>query len=243
MLTWNLFHGRDHPPPAPTHADARRPLLEEFATVLAAGDWDIAFLQEAPPRWLGPLGRACAASGLSLLTSRNEPRRPREWVAERWPDLIKSNEGGSNQVLFRTPWRFAGRRSRMTVAWWPERRRVLLADIEHPGGHRLTVANMHLTAGDPPRAAGELARAARAVGAGPAVLGGDLNVRPFQAPEVYERLGPVTGPKSIDHLFGVGLDVVEPPHRLPDSWRELQAGGLAIRLSDHAPVAAAFRVG
>jgi len=211
--------------------------------VLAAADWDIAFLQEAPPRWLAPLGRGCRASGLSLLTSRNEPRWPREWIAERRPDLIKSNEGGSNQILFRAPWRFTGRRERMTVAWWPERRRVLIAELEGPGGRRLTVANMHLTAGDPPRAAAELARAAAAVEPGPGVVGGDINVRPFQAPALFERLGPVPGPKTIDHLFGVGLELADPPRRLAPEWRDVPDGGLLLRLSDHAPVAASFRVG
>lgn len=242
VLTWNLFHGRDFPPPGPTHADAKRPLLREFAEVLARESWDIALLQEAPPRWLEPLGRACHASGVSLLTSRNEPRRPREWIAERWPDLIKSNEGGSNQILCRAPWRFTGNRSRLTVARWPERRRVLLAEVEHPRAGRLSVANMHLTAGDPPRAAAELARATAAAGPGPAIVGGDMNVRPFQAPAVFEGLGAVTGPKSIDHIFGIGLAVVEPPRRLDPERRELPEGELLLRLSDHAPVAAAFSV-
>ena len=243
VLTWNLFHGRDFPPPAPTHADAKRPLLREFAEVLSRERWDIALLQEAPPRWLEPLGRACRASGVSLLTSRNEPRRPREWIAERRPDLIKSNEGGSNQILWRSPWRFTGKRSRLTVAMWPERRRVVLAELEHPQAGRVTVANMHLTAGDPPRAAAELRRAREAAGPGPAILGGDLNVRPFQAPAAYEGLGPVTGPKSIDHVFGIGLEVVEPPRRLEPERRELRDGELLVRLSDHAPVVAAFSVG
>ena len=212
--------------------------------MLAGFEWDVALLQEAPPRWLEPLGRAAGASGLSLLTSRNEPRRPREWAAERWPDLVKSSEGGSNQILFRAPWRFTGERGRLTVAYRPERRRVIRAVLEHPDAGRLTVANMHLTAGAPARAAMELQRAAAFAGPGPAVVGGDLNVRPFQAPAVYEPLGTVTGPKSIDHIFGIGLEVVEPPRRLPPEARELvDAGGLRLRLSDHAPVAAAFRMG
>ena len=70
-LTWNLFHGRDHPPdPAlftwrsrllrtterdATHAQVNRDLLAEFAAVLAAAEWDVALLQECPPRWGAPL--------------------------------------------------------------------------------------------------------------------------------------------------------------------------------------------
>ena len=50
-----------------------------------------------------------------------------------------------------------------------------------------------------------------------------------------------TGPRAIDHLLARGLEVVEPPRRLPPAERELSdASGLRIRLSDHAPVAARF---
>ena len=71
-LSWNLFHGRDFPPDpslstwrsrllriterGPTYAQVNRPLLPEFAGVLAGMEWDFALLQEAPPRWLGPAG-------------------------------------------------------------------------------------------------------------------------------------------------------------------------------------------
>lgn len=258
VITWNLFHGRDFPPERELltrrsrllrtsergrgYVQVNRPLLDEFAHVLAREDWDIALLQEAPPRWLAPLCRASEASGLSLLTSRNEPRRLREIAADWSPDLVASAEGGSNQVLFRHPWRFTGRRSRVTLAWRPERRRMVRAELEHPGAGRLAVANMHLTAGDPRRAAAELTRALDAALPGPLIFGGDLNVRPFQAPEAYEPLGPPTGPKSIDHVFGLGLTVVEPPRRLPDERRELPEAGLRLRLSDHAPVVATFRM-
>jgi endonuclease/exonuclease/phosphatase (EEP) superfamily protein YafD len=93
------------------------------------------------------------------------------------------------------------------------------------------------------RAAAELERVAGIIGRGPAIFGGDMNVRPFQAPALFEQLGPVPGPKAIDHLFAVGLEVEEPPHALAPERRELPAeGGRLLRLSDHAPVAAAFRV-
>src|SRR4051812_27523642 len=44
-VTWNLFHGLDSPPAT------RRPLLPEFVAVLGSFEWDVALLQEAPPRW------------------------------------------------------------------------------------------------------------------------------------------------------------------------------------------------
>ena len=67
VLSWNLYHGRDFPPdPAlftwrgrllrkternETHAQVNRPLLDEFGDVLDGLEWDLALLQEAPPRW------------------------------------------------------------------------------------------------------------------------------------------------------------------------------------------------
>src|SRR5918999_3045 len=87
VLTWNLFHGRDFPPdPAllswrsrllrstergATHAQVNRPLLDEFSGWLADRPWELALLQEAPPRWLAELGRRCRADGAIALTSRN----------------------------------------------------------------------------------------------------------------------------------------------------------------------------
>ena len=67
-LSWNIFHGLDDPPDRSlltwrsralrieesndTHVHVNRPLLDEFTTVLANHEWDVAMLQEAPPRWL-----------------------------------------------------------------------------------------------------------------------------------------------------------------------------------------------
>ena len=66
-ITWNLFHGRDHPPEpelltwrsrllrnterGDAHAQVNRDLFEEFAATLAKAEWDVALLQESPPRW------------------------------------------------------------------------------------------------------------------------------------------------------------------------------------------------
>src|SRR4051794_17532782 len=93
VLSWNLFHGRDFPPDpdlftrrsrllrtterGPTHAQVNRPLREEFAAWLAERPWEIALLQEAPPRWLRPLGERCEANGALALTSRNSFGRVR----------------------------------------------------------------------------------------------------------------------------------------------------------------------
>ena len=83
----------------------------------------------------------------------------------------------------------------------------------------------------------------------PLVFGGDFNVRPARDPEPFatlrERFGlaEFTAPDAIDHLLARGLEVVEQPRRLAAERRELiEPGGLRLRLSDHAPVAAAFRL-
>jgi endonuclease/exonuclease/phosphatase family metal-dependent hydrolase len=244
-LAWNLFHGRD----VPGEGDYRRSLHAEFAALLARFEWDVALLQEAPPRWFNELAVAAGAQARMVKTSRNQLGLLRGWIADRLPDLIKSNEGGSNQILFRPPWTVTAER-KMTLAWLPERRRMIWLRLQHPGGSALCVANLHATAHRPARAAQELERAADAAlawsGSDPLILGGDFNVRPSEQPWIFERLagqgfsGP-TGPKLIDHLLARALDVTEAPRQLPAERREVPAGGAQrVRLSDHAVVVAAF---
>jgi endonuclease/exonuclease/phosphatase family metal-dependent hydrolase len=175
-LTWNIFHGLDKPPNSrlvtwrsrlfrvtemdATHAQVNRPLRSEFAATLGAYEWDVAFLQEAPPHWLGTLARAAGASGAaSALTARNSAAPLRRWLAELNPDFMASWEGGSNQVLVRPPWRIAETR-RFTLTRRPERRRMLCARLQGPRGAALAVANMHLTSWDSPKAGDEARRAA-----------------------------------------------------------------------------------
>ena len=270
VLSWNLYHGRDFPPdPAlftlrsrllrrgernATHVQVNRVLLDEFARVLDGLDWDVALLQEAPPRWFAELGRRTRSSGVLVRTSRNlpGPLESLQRLLANWnPDLIASSEGGSNQILVRHPGRVIDHR-RLTLARRPEQRRMHWTWLELPEG-RVCVANLHASAGLPERAAAEVVRAAeRAVewsDAQPLVFGGDFNVRPARNPEPFnelrDRLGLAapTAPGAIDHLLARGLEVVERPRRLAPERRELiEPGGLRLRLSDHAPVAAAFRL-
>jgi endonuclease/exonuclease/phosphatase family metal-dependent hydrolase len=252
-LTWNLFHGRDFPPdPSLRGLRSRlrlgRSLLEQFAWVLGDLEWDLALLQEAPPRWQTELARRTGSSSAIALTSRNLLPRVRAALAELSPNLMASGEGGSNQLLVRAPGRILEVR-RLTLTRRPERRRMLWALVELAGGGRLAVANLHATAHDPAAAARELELAAeRAVewaGEHPLLLGGDLNLRPREDTAAFARLrerfglGPPTAPDSIDHLLARGLEVRDPPAALPPAARELEEPeGLLIRLSDHAPVAA-----
>jgi endonuclease/exonuclease/phosphatase family metal-dependent hydrolase len=225
-----------------------RPLREEFAGLIASWDWDVALLQEAPPRWLRPLARASRAHGVSALTSRNQLAFLRALLADWNPDLIASNEGGSNQLLVRPPGRVAEVR-RLTLTRFPERRRMLWARVTLPGGP-LVVANLHATAGNSVRAAPEVRQAAELAvewAAGdPLIFGGDFNLRPRSEGELFdwlrERHGlrEATAPDAIDHLLVRGLMVRDRPRRLSPAARELTVHGRHMRLSDHAPVVASF---
>jgi endonuclease/exonuclease/phosphatase family metal-dependent hydrolase len=261
-LTWNIFHGLDKPPDSrlltwrsrlfrvtetdATHAQVNRPLLSEFAALLAGHQWDIALLQEAPSHWLPALGRGAGARGAaSALTARNIGAPLRAWLANHNPDLIGAREGGSNQLLVRAPWRIV-ETWRVTLTRRPERRRMLLARIRAADGRSVSVANMHLTAHDSAKAGREAVLAAEHAIAwarnDPLVFGGDLN-----APDSYTELNdrfefePRPEPQTIQYMFGRGLEVLEPPTELPSTARELPGPrGRRLRLSDHPMIVARF---
>ena len=230
VLSWNLYHGRALVP-------AHRPLLDEFAAALDGFRWNVVLLQEAPPRWFRELCRRTRSSGVLVRTSRNWLPGLQGRLADLAPDLIKSWEGGSNQILVRHPGRIAEHR-RLTLARWPERRRMHWARLD--GG--VCVANLHASAGLPERAAVEVVDAAAAAvrwsGDEPLVFGGDFNLRPARQPEPFAELrdrfglGDPTGPRAIDHLLVRGLRVAAPPRQLEPEARQ--------GLSDHAPVVAEF---
>jgi endonuclease/exonuclease/phosphatase family metal-dependent hydrolase len=265
-LVWNLFHGRDFPPdPAlrtwrsrllrfeernATHVQVNRDLTEEFARLLSAAAWDVALLQECPPRFAEPLARACGAEWQRALTSRNQLGPLRGLLARQNPDLMASGEGGSNLILVRVPGKLGGIAERRDVAIHegePERRSMAFAAT----ASGICIANLHTTNDQPKLAVEDVLRAARAAtewaGGRPMVFGGDLNLRPGRQPRIFERLreefgleGPVTAPEAIDHVFCHGLEVLEAPWKWAPEKRELPLDGRALRLSDHAPVQARF---
>ena len=228
-------------------------------------DWDIALLQECPPRWCEPLARACGAEAQQALTSRNSLAPLRSLAAKLNPDLIASGEGGSNLTLVRSrtggegmgsgrapagtepawPGRILLRRE-LVLACRPERR--VMAFTELSSG--LCVANLHATNDRPAQTAQELRlaaeTAARWAGTRPLIFGGDLNLRPAEDPALFDELRDrhglrqPTGPRSIDHLLVRGLSISRPPEPWPASAREVPEAGLRLRLSDHAPVEAEY---
>ena len=263
-VTWNLFHGRDHPPEpqlftwrsrlfrvterGERYAQVNRPLRREFTEVLARAEWDVLLLQEAPPRWFGHLCADLSATGAIALTSRNSLARLRAAAARLNPDLMASAEGGSNQLLVRAPWSVVETRTH-EVARRPERRAMLWARLREPGGRELAVADLHGSVPGVETACDEVVAAAeRAVawaGSLPLVFGGDLNQRLPRHARTFEQLerrfglAPPTPDGAIDHLLFRGLAVIEPPRALPAQAREVRTrDGLLLQLSDHALVAA-----
>lgn len=266
-VSWNLFHGRDSPPDrslftwrsrllgreerGAAHVQVNRELLAEFATVLAGAEWDVALLQECPPRFAAPLAEACEAGAHRVLTSRNSFAPLRTAIARRNPDLIASGEGGSNLTLVRG--RIVARRELEIHHGRPERRAMAFTRVALGDGNPLYVANLHATNDRPELATADVLRAAKAAtewtGDSPLLFGGDLNLRPAESPAAFERLrdgyglAGATAASAIDHLLGNGLEAVAPPAPWPPERRELDAGGLRLRLSDHAPVEARFKTG
>jgi endonuclease/exonuclease/phosphatase family metal-dependent hydrolase len=275
---WNLFHGRDFPPdPAlftwrsrllrveernQNYVQVNRDLAAEFAAMLAGADWDVALLQECPPRFAAPLAQACAAEAHRVLTSRNSLGALRAAAARLNPDLIASGEGGSNLTLVRSSLRCAlsghrpqkahrnggivERRELAIHTGRPERR--AMAFTRTASG--LCIANLHATNDQPALAVVDVMKAAQAAtewaDESPLLFGGDLNLRPGEDPGVFEELksrfglAGNTGPRAIDHLLSRGLSVVAAPAPWPPEDRELRADDRALRLSDHAPVQASF---
>jgi endonuclease/exonuclease/phosphatase family metal-dependent hydrolase len=284
-VSWNLFHGRDFPPdPAlftwrsrllrieernGTHVQVNRELVAEFAELLAAAEWDVALLQECPPRYAAPLAKACGAEAHRALTSRNSLSPLRTFLARRNPDLIASGEGGSNLTLVRTAFRCAlsphdgekahrsdgvmERRELAIHTGRPERRVMAFTRVAIGDGAELCIANLHATNDRPDLATADVLRAAEAAtvwaGDSPLLFGGDLNLRPAEDPAAFEALrerfdlsGP-THARAIDHMLTRNLGVVEPPSAWAPEQRELSRGDLRLRLSDHPPVQARFKTG
>jgi endonuclease/exonuclease/phosphatase family metal-dependent hydrolase len=259
-LCWNLFHGRDGPPDRSlytlrskllriternaTHVQVNRDLFDVFARLIADAEWDVALLQECPPGWADPLAVACQADPHRALTSRNVVPAV-QGALHRWnPDLIGSWEGGSNLTLVRGLG-IVERRELVLRPGRPERRVMAFTRLRSGLG----VANLHATTRNRPLAEDELRAAAETAtgwaGDAPLILGGDFNVRPDQSGvfgELEERYGlrPPTAHDAIDHLLVRGLAVREAPRRWPAETREIPSNGLALRLSDHAPVEAVF---
>ncbi len=142
------------------------------------------------------------------------------------------------------------------VRYLPEPRRLVVARVVLPGGGRVAVGCTHCHNARHPGVVGrEILRAAASVGdvagGGPAVLAGDLNAPPSH-PAIaelggigWEGAAPVAG-MGIDRILHRGLRVGEPVRRLDPAERDAgvwwRGRARRVRLSDHDPVMATFRL-
>jgi endonuclease/exonuclease/phosphatase family metal-dependent hydrolase len=212
VLTWNLFHGRALPA-------AGRPLLVEFASTLAAWEWDVALLQEVPPWWTGMLAHAAGADARWSLTSRNRRLPARAAIGRRNPDLIGANGGGANAILVRGGGILEHHELELTTK--PERRivhGVRLASGAHVVNVHASTHPKHQRRADVGLA---LSTAFRWADGAPLIFGGDLNMR---KPTV----------SGLEHAAGHWVDHVYVRAMKPVSAEVLDAG----TLSDHRPVRA-----
>ena len=221
---WNLFHGRDFPPdPAlftwrsrllrieernETHVQVNRDLAAEFAAMLAGAEWDVALLQECPPRFAAPLARACEAEAHRVLTSRNSLGALRAAAARLNPDLIASGEGGSNLTLvdsFRCA--LSRMRKRRTGTAIVERRELAIHTGGRSGGRWRLPAPPPASASPtctrpttgpsslPPTSCWRREAAVGWAGDSPLLFGGDLNLRPARTPAIFEELARALRPR------------------------------------------------
>jgi endonuclease/exonuclease/phosphatase family metal-dependent hydrolase len=218
ILSWNLFHGRSLPP-------TRHALLDQFAAKLTEWQWDVALLQETPPWWPAELARAAGAEQRSAMTSRNSLPSLRRAVAERDPELIRSNGGGCNAILARTP---IAEHAALRLRTWPERRVAQLVRLRDGP----CVVNFHAST----RAAlaeHELRRLWRRAldwAAGDRlILGGDLNLCAPHAPDAAAHVARC----HVDHIFVRGLAPIGQAEALQ---RRLALDDRSVELSDHAPL-------
>ncbi len=219
VLSWNLFHGRSLP-------GAHHDLLGRFAAILAEWEWDVALLQEVPPWWPRELARVTGAEQRAAMTSRNSLLALRRALARRDPELMKSNGGGCNAILSRTP---IAEHAAKRLRAWPERRVAQLARLRDGA----CVVNFHAST-HVALAEDELRRlwqpALRFAGERPLILGGDLNLREPLAPS--PEIAHVAR-RDVDHVFARGL---APAGQAEVLERGVSLGAREVQLSDHPPL-------
>lgn len=227
-----------------------RDLFDEFAAFLAAAKWDIALLQEVPPRWGERLASATGSQHHRALTSRIWMSPLMGPIARIRPHLPGSWEGGSNLMLVKNekPGGLITNRRNRTLCLRPERRSLSFVRL----ANGLCVANLHASTGKNNGEKDVLRAAKLAVewsADAPLVLGGDFNVRPRSSPvfeELHRQYGfsEPTEDGSIDHLLVRKAEVIEPTVSWKPERRDVPDpdSDLSIRLSDHSPVISRLNV-
>ena len=241
-IAWNLFHGRDFPPdPALLHLalaaaadrraqrDPRPGQPRPHRRVRGAARrrrWDVALLQECPPRFAAPLAarlRRRGAPGADL--AQLARRRCAALLARQQPRPDRLRRGRLQPDPGPRP-RPARRDRRAARAGDPRGPAGAPGDGLHP--HRLRRLRRQPARDQRPAGAGAprtccapRAAATEWAGGAPLLFGGDLNLRPAEDPEVFERAARATSawrrrpaPTAIDHLLVRGLEVARAADRL-----------------------------
>jgi endonuclease/exonuclease/phosphatase family metal-dependent hydrolase len=227
VRTWNVFHGRTFP-------ETRRVQLERMVRLVTGDRPEIVCLQEVPVWALGSLERW---SGMQARIHVTKP-------ALLGPFARGLQHADANHV--RSP--FTGQANALLVAHRlaivehgvqplnagvrAERRVCQLARLRLPEAREsIVVVNLHAT-NRAPQARRELQFVQRLVGPdGPALVGGDFNVRATGLGGFSEPL------PGIDQVLARDLELLEGPSEWPDERRRLPTG---VLLSDHSPVEAAM---
>ncbi len=226
VRTWNVFHGRTHPPGRRTH-------LRHMVELVTEGEPDVVALQEVPVWALGRLERW---SGMAVRWAVTVPSLLLAPLAKIVTELdaarLRSAVSGQANVVLVGPRLRAGEQRLLQLnevgrwEWLRRGRQQRWCQAVEVGP--FVLANLHAT-NEPRRAREEAARAAAFVAAAErVVLCGDVHA---PAPELEGFSAPIEG---IDQILVRGLELAEPAHAWEPGRRVL--GGRL--LSDHAPVEA-----
>jgi endonuclease/exonuclease/phosphatase family metal-dependent hydrolase len=265
VRTWNVFHGRSHPP-------GRTLFLERMVRLATEDDPDVVCLQEVPPwalsrlgEWSGmtvfgavaarpTVGPVPSSAGLGrVLTSLDPPRFRGAFTGQANAVLLgRSLVALDEHRIVLNPRRFR----RAQAVWvglplvdelyWAKERRVCQAlRVRLSDGRQGTIANFHATGSKDKRIPdAEVMRAAAFVDAlaGPGeicVLAGDFNVTVERSRTLRELARPEWGfsepSEGIDHVLVRGA-VAGEPVRWPIARRRLDG----VVVSDHSPVEVRF---
>jgi endonuclease/exonuclease/phosphatase family metal-dependent hydrolase len=261
VRTWNVFHGRSHPP-------GKRLFLERMVRLVTDDRPGVLLLQEVPPWALERLG---GWSGMTVVAA--VARRPsigplpstaevgRRITALDPPRFLGAFAGQANAILLDPALRILDEDSivlnarpfrRAQAEWlrlpfvdelyWAKERRVCHAvRVRLPDGRTATIANVHVTGSRDKRIPdAEILRAATFADALArpgeiCVLAGDFNARRERSMTLAELAGPDWGfteaGDGIDHILVRGAES-SPPYRWPIARRRLDE----MVVSDHAPV-------
>jgi endonuclease/exonuclease/phosphatase family metal-dependent hydrolase len=215
VRTWNVFHGNGVPP-------ERRAYLREMIDLVTGDAPDVVCLQEVPvwailylEKWTGM--RSFSAVGAQpLLRSAELGRR----ITDLHHGILRSAVSGEALAILLSPSLAVTGELRERVG--PNR--VLLGVTLEDGTF---VGDFHVTGGEV--AEEQFRTVVRLAGDGPAILAGDVNVRPpYELEGFSDPLG-----ASIDQILVRGL-----PSTPPVAWPAERRRVDGKLLSDHAPVEA-----